>query len=111
MFFGLNSPEIFIIMVIVLTILGPKRIEKALYAFKRLMKFLLSKEELNSVFEEKLKEEKPVLEKVKAKEEKPKEEEPGLDKVKTEDAYEKEKASPKKQPIKISRKRKVIKKD
>ena len=42
---GLNSPEIFIILVILLSILGPKRIEKGFLLFKKLLKFLLSKEE------------------------------------------------------------------
>ena len=39
---GLNSPEIFIILVILLLILGPKRIEKGFLLFKKLLKFLLS---------------------------------------------------------------------
>jgi len=42
---GLNSPEIFIILVILLSILGPKRIEKGFLLLKKLLKFLLSKEE------------------------------------------------------------------
>jgi len=42
---GLNSPEIFIILVILLSILGPKRIEKGFSLFKKLLKFLLSKDE------------------------------------------------------------------
>ena len=42
---GLNSPEIFIILVVLLSILGPKRIEKGAFLFKKLLKFLLSKEE------------------------------------------------------------------
>ena len=42
---GLNSPEIFIILVILLSILGPKRIEKGFLLFKKLITFLLSKEE------------------------------------------------------------------
>ncbi len=42
---GLNSPEIFIILVILLLILGPKRIEKGLILFHKLLKFLLSKNE------------------------------------------------------------------
>ena len=41
---GLNSPEIFIILVILLSILGPKRIEKGFLLFKKLLKFLLSKD-------------------------------------------------------------------
>ena len=31
---GLNSPEIFIILVILLSILGPKRVEKGVLLFK-----------------------------------------------------------------------------
>ena len=37
---GLNSPEIFIILVILLLILGPNRIEKGFLLFKKLLKFL-----------------------------------------------------------------------
>ncbi len=44
-FLGLNSPAIFVISVIVLIILGPKRIEKGWFLFQRLLKFLLSKKE------------------------------------------------------------------
>jgi len=46
---GLNSPEIFIILVILLSILGPKRIEKGFLLFKKLLKFLLSKDEDQSL--------------------------------------------------------------
>ena len=46
---GLNSPEIFIILVILLSILGPKRIEKGFLLFKKLLKFLLSKDENQSL--------------------------------------------------------------
>ena len=46
---GLNSPEIFIILVILLLILGPKRIEKGFLLFKKLLKFLLSKDENQSL--------------------------------------------------------------
>ena len=42
---GLNSPEIFIILIILLSILGTKRIERGFLLFKKLLKFLLSKEE------------------------------------------------------------------
>ena len=41
-FLGLNSPVIFIISVIILIILGPKRVEKGWLLFQRLLKFLLS---------------------------------------------------------------------
>ena len=52
---GLNSPEIFIILVILLTILGPKRIEKGFLLFKKLLKFLLSKDEDQSLANSKVK--------------------------------------------------------
>ena len=42
---GLNSPEIFIILIVLLSILGPQRIEKGFLLFKKLLKFLLSEEE------------------------------------------------------------------
>ncbi|MCR8540713.1 MAG: cell surface protein, partial [Prochlorococcus marinus XMU1423] len=54
---GLNSPEIFIILVICLSILGPKRIEKGLLLFKKLLKFLLSKDEDQSSVNSKVKQE------------------------------------------------------
>ena len=56
---GLNSPEIFIILVILLSILGPKRIEKGFLLFKKLLKFLLSKDEDQSSVNSKLKPEEP----------------------------------------------------
>ena len=40
--FGLNSPELFLILVIALIILGTKRIEKALNLLSKLLKFLLN---------------------------------------------------------------------
>ena len=46
---GLNSPEIFIILVILLSIIGPKRIEKGFLLFKKLLKFLLSKDQDQSL--------------------------------------------------------------
>ena len=75
---GLNSPEIFIILVILLSILGPKRIEKGFILFKKLLKFLLSKDEDQSSANSKVKSEEPeesevkeekVEQEVKAKEE------------------------------------------
>ena len=54
---GLNSPEIFIILVILLSILGPNRIEKGFLLFKKLLKFLLSKDEDQSVANSKVKSE------------------------------------------------------
>ena len=56
---GLNSPEIFIILVILLSILGPKRIEKGLFLFKKLLKFLLTKDEHQSLANSKVKSEEP----------------------------------------------------
>ena len=52
---GLNSPEIFIILVILLLILGPKRVEKGFLLFKKLLKFLLSKDEDQSLANSKVK--------------------------------------------------------
>ena len=40
--FGLNSPELFVLIVITLVILGTKRIEKGLDLFSKVLKFLLS---------------------------------------------------------------------
>ena len=62
---GLNSPEIFIILVILLSILGPKRIEKGFLLFKKLLKFLLSKDEDQSLANSKIKSEVPEVAKVK----------------------------------------------
>ena len=56
---GLNSPEIFIILVILFLILGPKRIEKGFLLFKKLLKFLLSKDEDQSLENSEVKSEKP----------------------------------------------------
>ena len=56
---GLNSPEIFIILVVLLSILGPKRIEKGLLLLKKILKFLLSKEENQTLENSKLKSEEP----------------------------------------------------
>ena len=56
---GLNSPEIFIILVILLSILGPKRIEKGFLLFKKLLKFLLSKDEDQSSVNSKVKPAEP----------------------------------------------------
>ena len=56
---GLNSPEIFIILVILLSILGPKRIEKGFLLFKKLLKFLLSKDEDQSSVNSEVKSEEP----------------------------------------------------
>ena len=56
---GLNSPEIFIILVTLLSILGPKRIEKGLLLFKKLLKFLLSKDEDQSLANAEVKSEEP----------------------------------------------------
>ena len=62
---GLNSPELFIILVILLSILGPKRIEKGFLLFKKLLKFLLSKDEDQSSANSKVKsEERKVKEEI-----------------------------------------------
>jgi len=56
---GLNSPEIFIILVVLLSILGTKRIEKGFILFKKLLKFLLSKEENQTLENSEVKSEEP----------------------------------------------------
>ncbi len=50
---GLNSPEIFLILVIILSILGTKRIEKGWLLFQRFLKFLLNKEKTKQAKSEK----------------------------------------------------------
>ena len=62
---GLNSPEIFIILVILLSILGSKRIEKGFLLFKKLLKFLLTKEENQTLENSKVKSEEPEKSEVK----------------------------------------------
>ena len=56
---GLNSPEIFIILLILLSILGPTRIEKGFLLFKKLLKFLFSKDENQGLANSKVKSEEP----------------------------------------------------
>jgi len=63
---GLNSPEIFIILVILLSILGPKRIENGFLLFKKLLKFLLSKDVDQSLAKSKVKAEEAEESEVKA---------------------------------------------
>ena len=58
-FLGLNSPEIFLITVIILYFLGTKRIEKGLISFNNLLKYLLSKEENSTTKKSNLKAEEP----------------------------------------------------
>jgi len=60
--FGLNSPEIFVLLIILLFILGPKRIEKLLTSFPGFIKFLLNDEKNYEVTREEKEEEAPVLE-------------------------------------------------
>ena len=51
--FGLNSPEIFLLLLISLVILGTKRIEKGLNLFSKLLKFLLnSQKNIDKIAEE-----------------------------------------------------------
>ena len=64
---GLNSPEIFIILVVLLSILGPKRLEKGFLLFKKLLKYLLSKEENQTLENSEVKSEEP--EEIEVKEE------------------------------------------
>ena len=56
---GLNSPEIFIILVVLLSILGTKRIEKGFLLFKKLIKFLLSKDVDQSLTNSKVQSDEP----------------------------------------------------
>ena len=56
---GLNSPEIFIILVVFLSILGTKRIEKGFLLFKKFLKFLLTNEENQTLENSEVKSEKP----------------------------------------------------
>jgi len=56
---GLNSPEIFIILVVLLSILGTKRIEKGFLLFKKLLKFLLSKDGDQTLANSEVKSEEP----------------------------------------------------
>ena len=99
---GLNSPEIFIILVILLSILGPKRIEIGFSLFKKLLKFLLSKDEDQSITNSEVKAEEAVEGEVK--------EELVESEVKAEEAVEgevkEEKTEPKVKSIK-PKKRKV----
>ena len=83
---GLNSPEIFVILTVLLTILGTKRIEKGFILFKKLLKFLLSKDEDQSSANSKVKPEEPGESKVKEEtvEAEVKPEEPGESEVKEE---------------------------
>ena len=60
--FGLNSPEIFILLVIFFSILGPKRIEKLLNNFPGFIKFLLNDEKNYKLIVDKKEVEAPVLE-------------------------------------------------
>ena len=91
---GLNSPEIFIILVILLSILGPKRIEKGFLLFKKLLKFLLSKDEDQSSANSKVKPEEPEESEVKAETIEPevKSEEPEESEVKAETIEPEEKS-------------------
>ena len=66
--FGLNSPEIFVILLILLVILGTKRIEIGLNLFSKLLKFLLNNRN-NSNKVDKKKEPIKDIEETKAKEE------------------------------------------
>ena len=100
---GLNSPEIFIILVILLSILGPKRIEKGFLLFKKLLKFLLSKDEDQSIVNSEVKSKEPEESEVKeeAIEVEEKSEEPEESEVKEETIEPKVKSiKPKKRTVK-----------
>jgi len=83
---GLNSPEIFIILVILLSILGTKRIEKGFLLFKKFLKFLLTKEENQTLENSEIKSEEPEESEVKEEiiESEVKSDEPEASKVKEE---------------------------
>ena len=66
--FGLNSPEIFLITVIILSFLGTKRIEKGYLSFQNLLKFLLSRDNDINLEKAKAEEARKAEEKAKAKE-------------------------------------------
>ena len=96
---GLNSPEIFIILVILLSILGPKRVEKGFLLFKKLLKFLLSKDEDQISANSKVKPGEPEENEVKAETIEP--EEPEESEVKAETIEPEVKSiKPKKRTIK-----------
>ena len=100
---GLNSPEIFIILVILLSILGPKRVEKGFLLFKKLLKFLLSKDEDQSSANSKVKPKEPEESEVKAEtiESEVKSEEPEESEVKEETIESEVKSiKPKKRTVK-----------
>ena len=100
---GLNSPEIFIILVILLSILGPKRVEKGFLLFKKLLKFLLSKDEDQSSANSKVKSEEPEESEVKEEivESEVKSQEPEESEVKEEIAESEVKSiKPKKRKVK-----------
>ena len=102
---GLNSPEIFIILVILLSILGPKRVEKGFLLFKKLLKFLLSKDEDQSSANSKVKPEEPEESEVKDEiiEAEVKSEEPEESEVKEETIESEVKSiKPKKRTVKDS---------
>jgi len=100
---GLNSPEIFIILVVLLSILGTKRIEKGFFLFKKLLKFLLSKEENQTLENSEVKSEEPEESEVKEEtiEAEVKSEEPEESEVKEETVEAEVKSNkPKKRTVK-----------
>ena len=100
---GLNSPEIFIILVVLLSILGTKRIEKGLLLFKKFLKFLLNKEENQNLEYSKVKSEDPEESEVKEEtvEAEVKSEEPEESEVKEETVEAEAKSiKPKKRAVK-----------
>ena len=90
-FLGLNSPEIFVLSIIILIVLGPKRVEKGWFLFQNLMKFLLSinddssKNNSNLGFKLDIIQEEPEVIKVKEEDLEAKAEEPEVIEVKEED--------------------------
>ena len=99
---GLNSPEIFIILVVLLSILGTKRIEKGLFLFKKFLKFLLTTDENQVLENTELKSKEPEESEVKEEtiEAEEKSEEPEESEVKEEIVESEEKSiKPKKRTV------------
>ena len=93
----------FIILVILLSILGPKRVEKGFLLFKKLLKFLLSKDEDQSSANSEVKSEEPEESEVKEEiiDSEVKSEEPEESEVKVETIEPKVKSiKPKKRTVK-----------
>ena len=110
--FGLSSPFIFIILIIILFFLGTKRIEKGLELFLKLLRFLLSDKNNNlndiSTINKTNQEESNLSPAVnKLEDEKKEEEPPVLNKLKEENYNLKKKTKVKPKVQKLKKERKV----